>query len=160
MARIGGAAANHPVALGAELAGYDDARHARQQHDRHHVGAQLRHQAADRRQGNQRLSHADHLKHHAKRPRSHFVVGVAQRVVGVGVLEALHVERRCLFQNAQADAVLQCVAQELARRAVDRLQQRCGGAYGHLQAQEQCEPAIRDLLAGKAAANCERHRID
>ena len=149
MPRVGRAPPHHAVAFGAEAARHDDAGNAGEQHQRQHLPAQSRHQAADRRQRDQRLADADDLKHHAERPRADFVVRVAQRVVGLGVLEAFDVERRGFVQNPQADAVLQRVAEQLARRAVDRLHERRGD--------RRCRPAAR---AASPAGGTRRRRSE
>ena len=135
MARVGRAAPHHAVALRAEAAGHDHAGNAGEQDERQHLPAEPRHQAADRRQRDQRLADADHLEHDAERARADFVVRVAQRVVGLGVFEALDVERCGFVENPKADAVLQRVAEQLARRAVDGLNER--------RARSRCRPAAR-----------------
>ncbi len=143
MPRVGRAAPHHAVSFRAEAARHEHAGNAGEQHQRQHLPSEPRHQTADRRQRDDRLADADHLKHHAERARADFVVRVAQRVVGLGVLEALDVERRGLVQNPQADAILQRVAQQLARRAVDGLDERRADGDADLQREQRRERAIR-----------------
>ena len=112
---------------------------AGEQHERQHMPAEPRHEAADRAESDQRLRDADQLKHDAERPRSDFAIRIAERIVGFGVLEAFDIECRSFVEDPKADAVLQRVAEQLARGAVDRLQQRRENRNADLQCEEHRE---------------------
>ena len=146
MPRVGRAPPHDAIPFGAEAARDDDAGNAGEQHQRQHLPSQPRHQAADRRQRDQRLADADDLKHHAERARADFVVRVAQRVVRFGVLEAFDVERRGLVEDPQADAILQRVAEQLARRARTR--------SARATRRWRCRPAAR-----AASPACDTRRL-
>ncbi len=160
MPRVGRAPPHDAIAFGAEAARDEDAGNAGQQHKGQNFPSQSGHQTADRRQRDQRLADADDLKHHAERPRSDFVVRIPQRVVRFGVLEAFDVECRGLVEDPQADAILQRVAEQLARRAVHRLHERRADGDADLQREQRRKRAIRVLCVLKFTGDRSRDFVE